>query len=39
MKALDVNSVADLLEPEAERGGPTDGQAMSAVVNWRTARS
>lgn len=32
MKALDDKGIADLLEPEAERGGPTDGQAMSAVV-------
>lgn len=32
MKALDVKTIADLLEPEAERGGPTDGQAISAVV-------
>ena len=32
MKALDGKSIADLLEPEAERGGPTDGQAMSAAV-------
>jgi hypothetical protein len=32
MKAIDLKSIADLLEPEAERGGPTDGQAMSAVV-------
>jgi len=32
MKVLDGKSIADLLEPEAERGGPTDGQAMSAVV-------
>ena len=33
MKALDDKSIADLLEPETERGGPTDGQAMSAVVS------
>ena len=32
MKPLDVKTIADLLEPEAERGGPTDGQAISAVV-------
>ena len=32
MKAIDDKSIADLLEPETERGGPTDGQAMSAVV-------
>jgi hypothetical protein len=32
MKALDAKSSTDLLEPEAERGGPTDGEAMSAVV-------
>jgi hypothetical protein len=38
MKALDVNNVADLLEPEAERGGPT-GLCPPWCVNWRTARS
>jgi hypothetical protein len=32
MKALDAKSITDLLEPEAERGGPTDGEGMSAVV-------
>jgi hypothetical protein len=33
MRALDGKSIADLLEPEAEHRGPTDGQAMSAVVS------
>ena len=33
MKVLDGRSIAALLEPEAERGGPTDNQAMTAVVS------
>jgi hypothetical protein len=39
MKALDAKSITDLLEPEIERGGPTDGEAMSAVVCELTDRT
>jgi hypothetical protein len=33
MKALDGRTIVALLEPESERGGPTDNQAMSAVAS------
>jgi hypothetical protein len=39
MKRLDAAVVRDLLEPEAERGGPTDNQAMSAVASELADRS
>jgi hypothetical protein len=39
MKRLDPAVMRDLVEPEAERGGPTDNQAMSAVASELADRS